>query len=95
MEIDKSRILRNLDSLFKIQQWDLKVWCLANNLREKLKKKNVCLNSSKTKRKYVSSLVSSIAAINYLLGKFSTTSSGLLGKDPGNEVGKFDVFSFL
>ena len=35
MEIDKSRILRNLDPLLKIQHEDLKVWCLANNLREK------------------------------------------------------------
>ena len=34
METDKSRILRNLDLLLKIQHWELQVWCLANNLRE-------------------------------------------------------------
>ena len=35
LEIDKSRILRNLDLLLKIQHKELKLWCLANNLREK------------------------------------------------------------
>jgi len=35
MELDKSRSLRNLDPLLKIQHKNLKVWCLANNLREK------------------------------------------------------------
>ena len=36
-EIDKSRILGDLDLLLKIQHQELKVWCLANNLRKKLK----------------------------------------------------------
>ena len=34
-EIDKSRILCDLDQLLKIQHSELKVWCLANNLRKK------------------------------------------------------------
>ena len=34
-EIDKSRILCDLDLLLKIQHYELKVWCLANNLRKK------------------------------------------------------------
>ena len=35
IEIDKSRILCDLDQLLKIQHQELKVWCLANNLRKK------------------------------------------------------------
>ena len=35
MDIDKNRILRNLDLLLKIQHYDLKVWSLAKNLSEK------------------------------------------------------------
>ena len=34
-EIDKIRILLDLDLLLKIRHQELKVWCLANNLREK------------------------------------------------------------
>ena len=34
-EIDKRLILRYLDQLLKIQHQELKVWCLANNLRKK------------------------------------------------------------
>ena len=34
-EIDKSRILRDLDPPLKIRHQELKVWCLANKLREK------------------------------------------------------------
>ena len=34
-EIDKIRILRDLDLLLKIWHQELKLWCLANNLREK------------------------------------------------------------
>ena len=34
-ETDKSRILFDLDQLLKIQHRELKVWCLANNLRKK------------------------------------------------------------
>ena len=34
-EIDKSLILRDLDLLLKIRRQELKVWCLAKNLREK------------------------------------------------------------
>ena len=35
LEINKNRILRSLDLLLKIQHYELKVWCLSNNLREK------------------------------------------------------------
>ena len=35
MEIDKSRILRNLDLLLKLLHQELKTGYLANNLREK------------------------------------------------------------
>ena len=45
-EIDKIRILRDLDLLLKIRHQKRKVWCSANNLREK-KKNSVCLNSDK------------------------------------------------
>ena len=31
----ESRILRDLDLQLKIRQQELKVWCLANNLRER------------------------------------------------------------
>ena len=36
-KIDKIRILRDLDldRLLKIRHQELKVWCLANNLRDK------------------------------------------------------------
>ena len=34
-KLDKIRILRDLDLLLKIRHQELKVWCLANNLREK------------------------------------------------------------
>ena len=34
-EIDKSRILCDLDQLLKIQRKEFKVWCLAKNLRKK------------------------------------------------------------
>ena len=47
MEIDKSRILRNLDLWLKIQHQELKVWCLAYNLHEK-QKNSVRLNSNET-----------------------------------------------
>ena len=43
----KSRLLRDLDLLLKIRHKELKVWCLANSLREKFKK-CTCLNSNKT-----------------------------------------------
>ena len=33
-EIDKSRILCDLDRLLKIQHWELKDWRLVNNLRK-------------------------------------------------------------
>ena len=36
-EIDKIRILRDLDLLLKIRYQERKVWCLANNLSEKYK----------------------------------------------------------
>ena len=36
-QIDKIRILPDLDLLLKIQHQELVVWCLANNLREKKK----------------------------------------------------------
>ena len=41
---EKRRLLRDLDLLMRIRHQELKVWCLANNLSEKLKKKCVCLN---------------------------------------------------
>ena len=31
----ESRMLRDLDLQLKIRQQELKVWCLANNLRER------------------------------------------------------------
>ena len=34
-EIDERLILHYLDQLLKIQHQELKVWCLANNLRKK------------------------------------------------------------
>ena len=34
-EIDKIRTLHDLDLLLKIRHQEVKVWCLANNLREK------------------------------------------------------------
>ena len=34
-ETDKIRILRDLDQLLKIRNQELKVWFLANNLRDK------------------------------------------------------------
>ena len=34
-DIDKIRILRDLDLLLKIRHQELIVWCLANNLGEK------------------------------------------------------------
>ena len=34
-EIDKRRILCDLDQLLKIQHQELKVWSLASNLRKK------------------------------------------------------------
>ena len=36
-EINKNRILRDLDLLLKIRHQGLNVYCLANNLREKQK----------------------------------------------------------
>ena len=35
IEINKIRILHDLDVLLKIRHQQLKVWCLANNLCEK------------------------------------------------------------
>ena len=35
---EKRRLLRDLDLLMRIRYQELKVWCLANNLSEKLKK---------------------------------------------------------
>ena len=35
LEIEKIRILRDLDLLLKIRHQELIVWCLANNLLEK------------------------------------------------------------
>ena len=34
-EINKRLILPHLEQLLKIQHYELKVWCLANNLCEK------------------------------------------------------------
>ena len=48
IESDKSPILRNVDQLLKIQHQELKVWCLANNLRKK-KNNSVRLNSTEMK----------------------------------------------
>ena len=45
-QIDLIRISRDLDLLLKIRHQELKVWCLANNLREK--ENSVCLNSNNT-----------------------------------------------
>ena len=44
-EVDKIQISRDLDLPLKTQHQELKVWCLANNLREK-QKNSVCLNFS-------------------------------------------------
>ena len=45
-QINKNRILRDLDLLLKIWHQELNVYCLANYLREK-QKNYVCLNSNK------------------------------------------------
>ena len=44
-EVDKIQISRDLDLPLKTQHQELKVWCLANNLREK-QKNSVCFNFS-------------------------------------------------
>jgi len=52
-EINKSRILHNLDLLLEIRHQELKV-CLANNIREKEK---FCVSEFKKKLKYISNLI--------------------------------------
>ena len=66
-EIDKIRILRDLDLLLKIRHQELKVWCLASNLRDKY---NILYVWIEIKRKYNSNLIFSIAVITCLLIRF-------------------------
>ena len=66
-EIDKIRILLDVDLLLKIRFHKLIVWCLANNLREKLK---ILYVSIQIKRKYISDPTFSIAVTNCLIKKF-------------------------
>ena len=63
-EIDKIRTLHDLDLLLKIRHQEVKVWCLANNLREK---KKFCMFEFPKKRKYISNLIFSIAVIKFLI----------------------------
>ena len=66
-QVDKSRILCDLDLPLKMRHQELKVWCLASNLREKY---NILYVWIEIKRKYNSNLIFSIAVITCLLIRF-------------------------
>ena len=63
--MDKIRILRGLELLLKIRHQELKVWCLANNLRKKWKILYVWIQ---IKRKYISRINTTVFSEFYLSG---------------------------